>query len=140
MLYQLLILAVATTGFLSSSLVFNSKVYAQNLSLKDGEKMNYARSLLGMEPARQQALLDIKKLIGNGEVPQIVCNNSGSISNLPGKARDIAVNYCQRSQKIVEDNGLSIDRFNKITVELQSNNNLKRQIFNILLRLQKDPN
>ncbi len=52
----------------------------------------------------------------------------------------MAVNYCNRSQQIVQSNGLSIDQFNNITLQLQNNEDLKRQIYNTLIRLQKVPN
>jgi hypothetical protein len=61
------------------------------------------------------------------------------MNGLPPKVQNIAVTYCEDSKKIVEKNGLSIDRFNKITVELQNNNNLKREVYNTLIRLQKTP-
>ena len=56
-LYQPLILATLT----SASLIFgtfglNSKVAAQTLNLNNTEITNYAKAVLGMEPARQQAL------------------------------------------------------------------------------------
>lgn len=131
----------ATVSLVSSSFIFSSTIGAQTPTPVDNtELLSYSRALLRMEPARQQALEEIKKIIGNKEVPQIVCNDPNSLSSLPDKAKDIAVNYCSRSQKIVEENGFTIDRFNKITVEVQSNGNLKRQIYNTLLRLQKNPN
>ncbi|MBD6616745.1 DUF4168 domain-containing protein [Komarekiella sp. 'clone 1'] len=135
---SLLLGLITTTSVISSTLSLNSKAYAQT-AVNNTEINSYAQAVLAMEPARQHAFEEIKKLIGGGEIPQIVCNDGNSINGLPRKAQDIAVNYCTRSQKIVEDNGLSIDRFNKITMEAQNNNNLKRQIYNTLLRLQKAP-
>jgi len=128
---------MATASLFVSSLTFTARVNAQTPGVSNSEVINYAQAVLAMEPSRQQAFGEIKKLIGGGEIPQIVCNDPKSINNLPQKARDIAINYCNRSQKIVEENGLSIDRFNKITVEIQNDNNLKRQIYNTLIRLQK---
>jgi len=130
---------IAAASLVSSSLTFTPKAYAQNLTVNNNEVVSYAQAVLAMEPSRQQAFDEIKKLIGNGEIPQIVCNDPKSISSLPRKARDIAVNYCTRSQKIVEENGLTIERFNKITLEIQNDNNLKRQVYNTLIRLQKSP-
>ena len=93
------------------------------------------------DPVRTRKLLlkaeEIKKLIGSKDVPQVICNDPTSINALPGKAKDIAGNYCNHSQKIVEDSGLTVERFNKITVEIQNNNNLKKQLYNTLLYLQK---
>jgi len=130
--------AFATVGLVSSTFIFSLQIGAQTPAPVDNtELLSYSRALLKMEPARQQAFEEIKKIIGSGEVPKIVCNDPNSMNGLPGKAKDIAVNYCNNSQKIVEENGFTIDRFNKLTVEIQNNSNLKRQIYNNLLRLQK---
>ncbi|MBN3869217.1 DUF4168 domain-containing protein [Nostoc sp. JL33] len=133
--------AIATAGVISNAFSLGSKAYGQTPSpiVNNTEIDSYAQAVLAMEPARQNAFGEIKKLIGNGEIPKIVCNDSGSINGLPKKAQDIAVNYCTRAQKIVEDNGLSFDQFNKITIELQNNNMLKRQVYDSLLRLQQTP-
>jgi Domain of unknown function (DUF4168) len=133
--------AVVTTSMISNSFLFSSKAYSQTPTpiVNNTQIDSYAQAVLAMEPARQNAFEEIKKLIGNGEIPKIVCNDSDSINGLPRKAQDIAVNYCTRSQKIVQDNGLSIDQFNKITIELQNNDILKQQVYNTLLRLQKSP-
>jgi hypothetical protein len=133
--------AIATASVIYNPFSLSSKAYGQTPPpIANNTQINsYAQAVLAMEPARQNAFEEIKKLIGNGEIPKIVCNDSNSINGLPRKAQDIAVNYCTRSQKIVQDNGLSIDQFNKITVELQNNDILKRQVYNTLLRLQKSP-
>ncbi|MDZ8023592.1 MAG: DUF4168 domain-containing protein [Nostoc sp. SerVER01] len=130
---------IATVGLISNGFSSSSKAYGQTPPVNNTEIKSYAQAVLAMEPARQNAFEEIKKLIGSGEIPKIVCNDSNSINGLPRKAQDIAVNYCTRSQKIVEDNGLSIDRFNKITIELQNNTNLKREVYNTLLILQQTP-
>lgn len=126
---------ITTTSLVLST--FSFKAHAQNLSVNQNEITNYAQALLAMEPARQQAFGEIKKIVGNGSVPKIVCNEPSSMSNLPDRARNIAVNYCKRSQEIVENHGLSIDRFNRITMEIPNNNRLKQQIYETLVRLQK---
>ncbi|MBN3895013.1 MAG: DUF4168 domain-containing protein [Nostoc sp.] len=133
--------AIATAGVIFNAFSLSSKAYAQTPPpiVNNTEIDSYAQAVLAMEPARQNAFEEIKKLIGNGEIPKIVCNDSNSINGLPKKAQDIAVNYCTHAQKIVEDNGLRFDQFNKITIELQNNNMLKRQVYNTLLRLQQTP-
>jgi hypothetical protein len=125
-LSQPLILAtIATASLIFATFGFNSQGIAQTLNINNTEVTNYAKAVLGMEPVRQQAFEEIKKLIGSKDVPQVICNDPTSINALPGKAKDIAGNYCNHSQKIVEDNGLTVERFNKITLEIQNNNNLK---------------
>lgn len=133
--------AIATVGLISNAFSLSSKAYGQTPApiVNNIEINNYAKAVLAMEPARQNAFEEIKKLIGNGEIPQIVCNDSNSINGLPKKAQDIAVNYCNYAQKVVEEKGLRFEQFNKITIELQNNDILKRQVYNTLLRLQKSP-
>lgn len=129
--------ALATASLVASALIVSSKANAQSPPpVNSNEITSYAQAVLGMEPARQQAFDEIKKIMGEQEIPKIVCNDPKSIGSLPKKAQDIAVNYCQRSQKIVQENGFTIERFNKITVDIQNDENLKRQISNKLLDLQ----
>ncbi|TVP63798.1 MAG: DUF4168 domain-containing protein [Nodularia sp. (in: Bacteria)] len=131
---------LTTASLVTSSMTFSSHVNAQTPAVKNTDDItSYAQAVLAMETPRQQAFDEIKKLIGDREIPKIICNDPKSMNSLPRQAQDIAVTYCNNSQKIVEDNGLSIDRFNKITLELQNNNNLKRQVYNTLIRLQKTP-
>ena len=133
--------AIATAGVILNAFSLSLKADSQTpLPIVNNTEIDsYAQAVLAMEPARQNAFEEIKKLIGNGEIPKIVCNDSNSFNGLPKKAQDIAVNYCTRAQKIVADNGLSFDQFNKITLELQNNNMLKRQVYDSLLRLQQTP-
>ncbi|MFH7025955.1 MAG: DUF4168 domain-containing protein [Heteroscytonema crispum UTEX LB 1556] len=137
---SLLLSFIATVGLLSSPLLLSSKANAQTPGINNNEIINYAQAVLGMEPARRQAFDEIKKIVGSREVPKIACSEPNSLNGLPGKARDIAVNYCQHSQQIVEQNGLSIDRFNSITVEVQNNDQLQQRIYRTLIRIQKNPN
>ena len=133
--------SLAAVGFFASSIVSSAKVDAQTASsVDDNEIVKYSRALLTIEQSRLQAFDEIKKISGGNEVPEIVCNKPQTIDTLPKKARDIAKNYCQRSQIIVKDSGLSIQRFNNITLKLRNDDSLKKQIHNTLIRLQKKPN
>src|SRR5689334_12824903 len=81
----------------SASLLISTgslKAHAQNQSFNSNDITSYAQAVLAMEPARQEAFGQIKKIVGGAEVPQIVCSEPNSINSLPSKARDIAVNYC----------------------------------------------
>jgi Domain of unknown function (DUF4168) len=129
---------VTTLGVITTVFLCGSPAKAQNLP-SDAEMTSYAKAMLAMEVPRQQAFDEIKKLVGGNEVPKIVCNDSSSMNNLPGKARNIAVNYCNQAKKIVEDNGLSIDRFNRMTVEVQNSKKLQGDMTTILIKLQKTP-
>jgi hypothetical protein len=132
--------AVATASLVSSTLVLNSKADAQAAQpVNSDELRNYARAMLKIEPERQQAFDDIKKIIGSGDIPKIVCDDNNSLNGLPGKAKDIAVNYCKRYQTVAQENGLDTKRFNMITLQLQSDKDLKIKMTNMLLCLQKNP-
>lgn len=131
--------SLAAVGFFASSIVSSARVDAQTASVNDNEIVNYARALLTIEQSRLQAFDEIKKISGGNKVPSIVCNKPKTIASLSRKARDIARNYCQRSETIVKDSGLSIQRFNNITLKLRNDDSLKKQIHNTLIRLQKKP-
>ncbi|HLP91615.1 MAG TPA: DUF4168 domain-containing protein [Nostocaceae cyanobacterium] len=134
-----LIFTLSLMGLIILEWGLSTKVMAQNSNVSSTEVLNYAKSVLAMEQPRQEAFERIKKAINGQEVPKIVCNDPNSINNLPDAAKKIAVSYCNRSQKIVEENGLTIERFNRITLEIQNNGELNRQVYNTLLRLQKSP-
>ncbi|MBF2065533.1 MAG: DUF4168 domain-containing protein [Calothrix sp. C42_A2020_038] len=134
-----LVSSLTAITLLAGTFIFGSKAYAQNQAVNSTEIVNYAKAVLAMEAPRQQAFDEIKKIIGNSEVPKITCNDPNSFNALPGRAKNIAVDYCNRSQKIVEENGFSIDRFNEVTVQMQSDQGLQKRIYNQLIILQKRP-
>jgi Domain of unknown function (DUF4168) len=137
--YQSMFFRTATTlGVIATIFLCNSPAKAQNPP-SEGEMTSYGKAMLAMEVPRQQAFDEIKKLVGGNEMPKIVCNDSNSMNNLPGKAKNIAVNYCNQAKKIVEDNGLTTDRFNRITVEVQNSKKLQSDMTTILIKLQKTP-
>lgn len=131
--------SLATCGFFASNIISSAKANAQTPSPVDNnEIVKYSKALLIIEQSRLQAFEEIKKNSGGKEVPKIVCNQPKTIDNLSTrKARDIAKKYCERSQSIVKDSGLSIERFNVITLKLRKDESLKKQIHNTLIRLQK---
>jgi Domain of unknown function (DUF4168) len=136
--HPLLLSSFTAASLLAGAVMFGSKAYAQNQIPNAAEIVNYAKAVLAMESPRQQALEEIKKIIGNGEVPKIICNDSNSFNAIPGKAKDIAVRYCKDSQEIVQKSGFQdVNRFNQITVELQNNEGLQKKIYEQLIILQK---
>lgn len=128
----------AVTIFLST-FTPGTKAYAQNPPISAQEIVNYAKSVLGMESGRQIAFDEIKKVMGNSNnIPKIVCNDPNSFNALPGRAKNIAIDYCNRSKQIVESNGLSIDRFNEMTVDIQKSEGLQQQLYNKLIEIQQE--
>lgn len=115
---------------------FNSVAYAQASNVTNEEVTKVARAILAMEPGRQSAYNDIKKLVGSP--PNIICGRPNTLRSLPRNAQAIARNYCQQSQKIIQSNGLTNERFNQVTIAAQSDKDLQTRIQNEMLRLQSN--
>ena len=118
---------------------FNSAASAQQSapSLSATEITNYARSLLAIEPLRQEYYNKIKQgLTGRQQMPQIICSDPNSVNNLPRNIRQSAIDYCQASIGIVAENSLTIQRFNEITNLLTQDPRILERITAELLRLQ----
>lgn len=125
---------VPSLSLQSAGLVLDSAAYAQEIS--QDEITKYARAVLAIEPRRREVYDEIKGMVGT--VPPIVCNETRKINTLPGNIRGIiAVNYCDYAKKIIEGNGLSVSRFNQITLNLQADPTLKQRIQAELIRLQQ---
>lgn len=122
----------------SATLVFSTSAYAQS-AVSDEEVTKYAQAVLRMEPLRQSAYGEIKKILGSSSIPEIVCGVPQSLNALPGEARSVAQNYCTQSAAIVANYfpGGTTTRFNEITSLMQSNGNLRTRIQNELVRLQR---
>lgn len=118
----------------SPTLIFSSEARADSLSINDGEVYKFAKAVLAMEPLRLAAYNEIKRITGTP--PSIACSQPESIQTLPPNVRDIAVNYCNQSKKIVESNGLEVGRFNQITAAAQSDGELQKRVENAMITLQ----
>jgi hypothetical protein len=105
-------------------------------SVTSQEIENYAKVVLKIEPMRQAAYKEIQELTKNEEVPDIICTQVDTIAPLSKNIQDIAVNYCNQSKKIGESEGLTMKRFNAVTVSAQSNPELQKRIQNELRRLK----
>jgi hypothetical protein len=115
-------------------LSLSNTAYAQAASSQ--EVQSYARSVLAMEPYRETAFTKIQQITGSTEVPVVACQRPSSLSNLPENIRDIAIDYCNQAIAIVERNGLTITRFNQITVAHQSDATLRSQIQAEICKIQ----
>ena len=117
----------------SANFAFSSSAHAQ--SVDNDNVRRYARAVLLMEPPRQRAYTQIKKILGS--VPNVVCHQPNSIQALPRQARPIAIDYCKQYTSIVASTGLTIPKFNAITAIAQSDSDLRVRIQSELIRLQK---
>lgn len=146
---SLLVGTLTVAGFLSGivpglarntyTLVFDTSVYAQATNVSSQDIKTYAQAVIAIERLRQAAYQEIKNILNSKDVPEIVCNNPGSINGLPPQARGVAQNYCNQSSGIVANyfpKGKNA-RFNEITAQMQSNPNLRKLVQEELLRLQQ---
>jgi hypothetical protein len=114
---------------------FTHAVHAQQ-AVTEAEITNYARAVLAMEPLRQVAYNEIKKIV-NGNIPDIQCHRSETINQLPSQeARKIANTYCNQALALV-NNYLTPSRFNQITRLAEQDSNLRQRIQTKLAQLQE---
>ena len=103
----------------------------------DGEILNYARAVLAIETKRQQTVRDIQGYVDDG-VPRVDCSERGSLNRLDNPdARNLAIDYCSHAKKMIEDNNLSVSRFNEITRIQQTDAQLQQRIQGVLMQLQQ---
>lgn len=123
---------------LNPTLVTMGQSAQAQAGISDADIRNYARSVLEIESRRQAALQSLRNVSPNQQVPNIRCNDRGSLNGLPRQARQIAVEYCTVSQQVVQENSLSIQRFNQITTAQQGDRSLAQRIQQELIRLQQN--
>jgi hypothetical protein len=111
---------------------------AKQANISEADIRNYARAVLSIEARRQAAFQAMQQVLPNRQVPNIRCDERSSLNGLPREARQIAVDYCTESQQVVEDLGLTIDQFNRITAAQQNDGNLADRIRRELIRLQEN--
>lgn len=98
---------------------------------------SYARAILAIEQIRQAASEEIQKMTNNETIPDVTCTKSDSLAALSKNIQGIAVNYCERAKKFIDETeGLTMDKFNAITSSAQSNPELQQRIQTELVRLQ----
>ncbi|MGF1590162.1 MAG: DUF4168 domain-containing protein [Pleurocapsa sp.] len=99
------------------------------------ETENYAKAGYQVELLRRKVYQEIKNLI-NEPPPNIVCDQQDTLNNLKPQVREIANRYCNQSQQIVQQNNLTINRFNQLKADYDRRDSFYQQVQSILLRLQ----
>jgi hypothetical protein len=115
------------------SVAFSVHAYSQQFTPE--EAINYAKAGYQVEILRRQVYQEIQTLI-NEAPPNIVCDQQTTISDLKPEVRAIAEKYCNQSQQIVQQNNLTIDRFNQLKVYYDRRDGFYQQVQDILLKLQ----
>ncbi|NES94269.1 MAG: DUF4168 domain-containing protein [Desertifilum sp. SIO1I2] len=106
--------------------------------LSEEEVSDYARTVLTIEPIRQETFTQIQQVVSPGTLPpNFVCNQPDTVAQLPKKAQSIAVNYCTQAKAISQTNNLELSRFNEITASAASDEILRQEIQAELLRQQQ---
>ncbi|WP_008319299.1 DUF4168 domain-containing protein [Leptolyngbya sp. PCC 6406] len=107
------------------------------------EVTQYAQAVLQMDGYRNEAYTEIKNLLLEVNVELSAVTLGCSESNLPGVTRrvrrqveNIMITYCNRARDIVDQNGLTAQRFNEITAAHRENEALAERIRQELSRLQ----
>lgn len=107
--------------------------YAQEFTPEETE--NYARAGYQVELLRRQVYQEIKSSMKQPP-PEIVCDRQETLDSLPPEIREIANRYCDRSREIVQQNNLTVDRFNELKTYYDRQQAFYQQVQNILLKLQ----
>jgi hypothetical protein len=124
---------LAYLAFISNFLLFSQPIKAQDLS---NEQISlYAQTLMEIETHRQQAYQQIQTIMGE-EPPEIICNQPQTYNGLPEDAQKVAITYCQTSETLVQDRGMSVQEFNDITLKIREDKNLERRVQQVMLNLQ----
>ena len=128
---EILVRSSSIDGLVNISLANNA--YAQDFTPEETE--SYAKAGYEVELLRREVYKELKNLM-NEPPANIVCDQQSTIDNLEPKAQEIASRYCTQSQQIVQQNNLSINRFNELKARYDSKGNFYEQVQTILRTLQ----
>ena len=117
----------------SSSVFLTAHAYAQQFTPEEAE--NYAKAGYEVELLRRQVYKEIKTII-NEPPPNIVCDREETFQNLKPNVREIADRYCNQSRQIVQQNNLSINRFNELKNYYDRRDDFYQRVQSILLKIQ----
>ena len=117
----------------SSAISFSINAYAQEFTPE--ETQSYAKAGYEVELLRREVYQEIKSLI-NQPPPNIVCDRQETLQNLNSNIRELANRYCSESLQIVEQNNLSINRFNELKRYYDRRDRFYQQVQQVLLKLQ----
>ena len=109
---------------------FSSSAHADEFS--DPDLRNYAAALMQIEPIRQSALAQVSHANSGGTLPNLVCNQPGTMEGLNSEAKSLFIKYCNQCESIAASKGLSIDRFNQITQAVRSSPQLQTRVRSLM--------
>lgn len=123
----------------SSPNAASSPVSTEELAkaITDPEIKNYAKAVVAIEQLRKTTNQEMTKISGDKPFDKVACTEPETIANLPPKMQEVAIVFCTKVRKVSEENGLTIPRFNAITVNAKNNPDLQKRINDQLITLQK---
>ena len=124
-----LIPEVSLNSFASFSIIATAQEFTPE------EIANYAKAGYQVELLRREVYQEIKTSI-NEPPPTIVCDRPETLQELQPEIREITNRYCDRSQQIVRENNLSVDRFNELKGYYERRDDFYQQVQNTLIELQ----
>ncbi len=106
-------------------------------TITDPEIKNYAQAVVAIEQIRKTTNQEMTKVSEGKSFDGVVCTQPETIASLSTKMQEVAIVFCTKVRKISEDNGLTVPRFNAITVNAKNNPDLQKKINDQLVTLQK---
>lgn len=122
-----------TNQVFSLTISLSNSAAAQEFTPEETE--NYAKAGYQVELLRRKVYQEIKTLM-NEPPSDIVCDDRSTLDNLQPEVSEIARSYCDRSRQIVQQNNLTVDRFNELKSYYDRQDSFYQQVQNILLKLQ----
>ena len=120
-----------TTGI--ASIYWANNAHAQDVTSEETE--SYAKAGYEVELLRREVYKELKSLM-NEPPPNIVCDQQSTIDSLNPEAQEIASRYCTQSRQIVQQNNLSINRFNELKARYDNRDSFYQQVQGVLRDLQ----
>lgn len=112
---------------------FSTFVTAQEVS--PGETKDYAKAGFEIEMLRRDIYQQIKAIV-NQPPGDIVCDRQETLSALKPEVRQLTEQFCNQTIEIVQQNNLSVDRYNELKSYYDRRESFYQQVQEILLNLQ----
>lgn len=97
----------------------------------------YAEAVMEIENHRQQALTQIRQIMGQ-EPPEILCNQPSTYQDLPSEAHKIVTAYCENAEDVVSNTSITVGEFNQITRQIKTDPDLKERVQAVMRNLAID--
>jgi len=134
-----LIVILSSCGSNSTPTATTPPVSPEELAkaIGDQEIKNYSKAVVAIEQLRKTTNQDMAKVSEGKPFEKVACTQPETISSLSTKMQAVALSFCGKVRDISEANGLTIPRFNAITVNAKTNPDLQKKINDQLLALLK---